>query len=379
MKRHGFTLVELLVVIAIIGILIGLLLPAVQAAREAARRMQCTNNLKQIGIGLHNYHDVNQYFPPHRIAGTMTEESIGVGFHVIMLSFCEQAAVFDQFVNYGKTHTLWTYAGSKKGLWPHPSRHQILVGVNIPYLSCPSDPNYGAKWVCKSTMLTGAKTEFTDSFPYTNYMGSFGDARENTSFFVRNTRGFFGGGCYNDIAEPYAAADSLNLYRGMNDILDGTSNTIALSESVASTDTATLLIKGNTIATSTYTPTACMNLRADGTFYKDLSTNPTKVSRGRMWAYGYAISAGFSTILPPNSPSCVKSSAAGSTGCGIFSASSMHSGGANVLFADGSVVFVSETIDTGDLTHTAEVITGKSPYGTWGALGSIAGSETASP
>src|SRR5499427_102390 len=107
--RHGFTLIELLVVIAIIAVLIALLLPAVQAAREAARRAQCTNNLKQIGIALHNYHDVNSAFPPgalsHYQGGNVTlgqQNNWDCSVHMRLLAFMEQKPLYNAMnFNYG--------------------------------------------------------------------------------------------------------------------------------------------------------------------------------------------------------------------------------------------------------------------------------------
>src|SRR5688572_23681201 len=95
---RGFTLVELLVVIAIIGALVALLLPAVQSAREAARRMKCQNQLKQIGLALHNYHDVFSGMPPGGMATASTAAANdGMGFHVFLLPYVEQTALFQEF------------------------------------------------------------------------------------------------------------------------------------------------------------------------------------------------------------------------------------------------------------------------------------------
>lgn len=133
MKRlRGFTLVELLVVIAIIGILVGLLLPAVQAAREAARRMQCQNNLKQIGLGLHNYHSTYKKFPAGGY-GTHLNLDTGFSWMVSILPYCEQANIFDRL----------TFAGAGVG-WVGPrnsvgwNNGMIINNVKLPYLICPS-------------------------------------------------------------------------------------------------------------------------------------------------------------------------------------------------------------------------------------------------
>jgi prepilin-type N-terminal cleavage/methylation domain-containing protein len=131
-SRVGFTLVELLVVIAIIGILVALLLPAVQAAREAARRSECTNNLKQIGVALHNYHDTHKMFPPGWIPQTgMPGGGSGYawGWGTAILPFMEQASLPDQ-IQYGKI-TIYAAAGD-------PAILPLMQTPIAPY-RCPSD------------------------------------------------------------------------------------------------------------------------------------------------------------------------------------------------------------------------------------------------
>ncbi len=130
-KNEGFTLVELLVVIAIIGVMVGLLLPAVQAAREAARRMSCGNNLKQIGLALHNYHDTFRVFPPARVrttnAGVDSWSSNNISWQARILAQMEQTPLYDQ-INWG------LYDGQNQ---------PIPRAAVVPAYRCPSDPGSG--------------------------------------------------------------------------------------------------------------------------------------------------------------------------------------------------------------------------------------------
>ncbi len=128
-RLRGFTLVELLVVIAIIGILIALLLPAVQAAREAARRTQCKNNLKQIGLGLHNYHSANKKFPP----GGVLKSNQGHSWWVLMCPYIEETSIYQRFQLTGAT-TGWV------GDTGNAINRAIVSNVTIAFMRCPSSP-----------------------------------------------------------------------------------------------------------------------------------------------------------------------------------------------------------------------------------------------
>lgn len=147
-RRAAFTLVELLVVIAIIGILIALLLPAVQAAREAARRSQCTNNLKQIGLALQNYHDQNQTFP-----FGVRNQGWGPSFYVGLLPYMEQTALYQKYDMIGPNNG---YLGGNTYL------NSIVANVRIPALKCPSSPLpllNGGYWLNHYVGISGAVSQ----------------------------------------------------------------------------------------------------------------------------------------------------------------------------------------------------------------------------
>ena len=351
-RRQGFTLVELLVVIAIIGILIGLLLPAVQAAREAARRMQCTNNLKQIGLALQNYHDTNNYFPPMRTSPYTDGATAAwgmVGFYVPLYPFMEQAPLWQLVMaEADESHSFRSWAQ----VWMCSDKK--FQGL-IPGMGCPSDaaaksPNYQYRAQAGS------------------YPGSLGDSTVLTTETGVNKRGFFPGGYGRNIQ-----------CNSMASLTDGTSNTIAVCEAVVGTEAGSRKVKGGTVVWGGGSPNACLAY-IDVNDNKIYSTSSVLGdSRGYVHTDGRPCVMGFTTVLPPNSASCTTSDHNGWGWC-YLSASSNHAGGVNGLRADGSVAFYSDTIDCGTELSNANYAnadpTGKSPFGVWGALGSRDGGES---
>ncbi len=352
--RPAFTLVELLVVIAIIGVLVALLLPAVQAAREAARRSQCVNNLKQLGLATHNYHDVFGAMPARKggttapfidINGDNRSNSNGgrLSAFVVLLPFYEQAAMYDQIKAGGGTPNS---APHGRAPWQGWSPWNVAPTM----LTCPSD--YG---------LVSTRQN--------SYAFCLGDQTDNlTTSTPANYRGIFG------------------MWTRFADIRDGTSNTIMMSERVRSGVNAAgqattvrshanrLFIAQDVTGINTQ-PNLCYT-QTDGNYY--ISGIQVKGYWGLFWTDGQAERVGFTTVLPPNAPSCTVGTGADAA-LGVLPPSSGHPGGVNVLFADGSVSFISDTINTGDLsTGTAGNYGGASRYGVWGALGSKAGGESVS-
>ncbi|WP_165066477.1 DUF1559 family PulG-like putative transporter [Paludisphaera rhizosphaerae] len=348
-RTRGFTLIELLVVIAIIAVLIALLLPAVQAAREAARRSQCVNNLKQIGLALHNYHSANNNFPqgasknPKNSPGDSDLIWSSWGANALLLPYLEQQAL------YASTNFSW-------GVNPYGDPcyyiNSTTANTKLNAFICPSDSNVGKPNI-------------------NNYYASVGTT---TDFMTVN--------CWGGINPACKATGSTGLFTyfltyGMADVTDGTSNTVAYSESLTGKPNVGNGYRGNStrgvadpgivMYNAASRPDLILKgLQACATGFK--SSLNISSDKGQLWGFGARAYSLFHTIQTPNdSQYSFGSCEFGCDTCGLdqswtVGAQSNHSGGVNVLFADGSVRFVKDSVSRP----------------TWYALGSRDGGETVS-
>ncbi len=354
-KNLAFTLVELLVVIAIIGILIALLLPAVQAAREAARRSQCSNNLKQITLAMHNYHDAFKSFPAAGVlpAGVHAARYYP-GLITSLLPFMEQGARYDIIQDrINSTSDIWA------AIFGGTCYTSLLSGV-----ICPSEP-YARE---PSPHASNARL---------NYMFNMGDGMLKLDAAWHHP---------NYVSNQYVQARNrgpfhVDSWKTFGSITDGTSNTLAMSESAsASQGYWSREVKGGSGWNSALLqpdgaqpvihPDVCMTGVIDPA-NPSLYLQPCDTWRGNFFQVGTPWN-GFHTVIPPNGPSCWDDAAG--YWAAIFTPNSYHPGGVNASMLDGSVQFVSDTIDSGDLTKS-QPIAGASPYGVWGAMGTHSGGE----
>ncbi len=310
-RRRGFTLIELLVVIAIIAVLISLLLPAVQAAREAARRAQCVNNLKQLGLAAANYESANGVFPPANLYANAGNSQFGFSAFVYMLSYMEQAPL------YAATNFSFSYMSGA---------NYTLATVGVSTLLCPSEPSAHSSPSTLSNMgyVSGSGplgSTTVDQF-HTHYVGSSGPW--NSTGFTLNPTTF------KIIGDPVQLqwAKGIIVDQGnitISSVTDGTSNTMMFSE-----DGQGFFAIDK----------AWANSSGQGQYSHDWNSGDT----------GQNV---FENRYPPNMWKTYPNAA---EYWAINNAMSFHPGGVNAAFADGSVHFIKDTIDCWKLTSSGDPV-----------------------
>jgi len=326
--RSAFTLVELLVVIAIIGVMVGLLLPAVQTAREAARRMQCSNNLRQQGIALHNYHDTYKVMPPALMAsGRFNSAAYHAGRGgvknttgwAMLLPFLEQSAIYERY-NFSVCSSMSSPYGI--AVTGTDLINDGLYNASLPFLECPSDPSAGVR----STVDVGVPSSFYSrrNAVQTSYLFSSGVFTDYDSDWQTKSTDIRQGAFGNDVGAKF------------NAFIDGLSNSIAIGEATG------------------------------GRFKTSTSYGPWGLTGAHTCCHGRVVSSS-TTILTQseaapyqndwNVNAAYLGDALGRTYAWAFG--SKHPGGAQFVFADGSTHFISDSMEYLTLLRLAYIHDGQ--------------------
>lgn len=331
-RRPAFTLVELLVVIAIIGILVGLLLPAVQAAREAARRMQCSNNVKQLALAFHNYHDTFRNFPlnfafrnrPGLGGGGPAISDTGKSWLQMSLPFIEQTNLYNNIdFRFGLR-----ISGGIPGDAVAIQKNRDVAATVVPTFLCPSDGDHeNGRLTRRSDTVSG-----NEAWAVTNYKACAG---RNWAYGIYNHPNLFGG-------RNGGNADGLNAGNGvlssnqnntnpitrMRDITDGTSNTLIIGEALPRFSQWNWWYNPNAVTATTAIP---LNF---------------SLRRPRPWPTCGLPAGDFSRNADCDWPN-------------NYNFNSRHTGGGNFGLGDGGVRFIAETIDTEIYRSYASISSGE--------------------
>ncbi len=346
-RRAGFTLIELLVVIAIIAVLIALLLPAVQAAREAARRAQCTNNLKQIGLGMHNYHSANNCFPPGGTNTSNLSGQVAAGWgcwsaQSMMLPYLEQTTIYNAI----------NFSIASEDLGKAEDQAQTTATTrSIAAFLCPSNQVQPYQQYSTPPYI----------FPGNTYFASIGSGMNQ-----------YGNSPYAEV--PVGSSAPNGMFQvfgpaiGIQSVTDGTSNTIAMGEWITGSNGPTLTLPMDVVPVGTTLPAGAspgsplLLMPAGGYGFNawlqqcvqqipaaNAQGNPYN-ELGQDWCVGLFFHTIGNTLVGPNPPypNCAADIyGLGDTDddIGYFGLSSRHPGGCNVLMADGSARFLKNSVN----------------------------------